>query len=118
MSDPYRTPLLPEFFNANSNQLCINFTQYKDYADANDDDDHDDEDVHDAAAGGAKDDMMMMTFVLNVYIVGILCFFGFIGNCASVIVLRRDKETSSDKNTTTTTNWLLQTLAAVDIFFL
>jgi len=125
MSDPHWTPLLPEFLNANSNQLCINFTQFKDYDGAHDDDDHDDEDVHDATANGrhgpaigARYDMVMMTFVLNVYIVGILCFFGFIGNCASVVVLRRDKETSSDKNTTTTTNWLLQTLAAVDIFFL
>lgn len=69
--------------------------------------------------------MMMMTFVryrfvINVCIVGTLCVVGLMGNCASVVVLRRDKEmstSSSDKNTSTT-NWLLQMLAAVDIFFL
>lgn len=50
--------------------------------------------------------------VVEVYVVGLLCLFGFVGNFLSIAVLCRDR----DKNNTT--NWLLQTLAVVDSFFL
>lgn len=50
--------------------------------------------------------------IVDVYLVGVLCTFGFIGNFLSIAVLCRDREKQN------TTNWLLQTLAVVDSFFL
>ena len=50
--------------------------------------------------------------VVNVFVVGILCLVGFVGNALSVAVLRRDRD---KKNTT---NWLLQTLAVADTLYL
>lgn len=50
--------------------------------------------------------------IVEVYVVGLLCLFGFVGNFLSIAVLCRDR----DKHNTT--NWLLQTLAVVDSFFL
>lgn len=55
---------------------------------------------------------VMYKIIMDVYIVGILCLAGFIGNILSIVVLNRDKEKQN------TTNWLLQTLAAVDIVYL
>lgn len=51
--------------------------------------------------------------VMNVYVVGALCCFGFVGNFASLLVLRHDKR---DANNATT--WLLQALAVADSFYL
>ncbi len=50
--------------------------------------------------------------IVDVYLVGVLCVMGFIGNALSIAVLYRDHE---KKNTT---NWLLQTLAVVDTLYL
>ena len=50
--------------------------------------------------------------VVNVFVVGILCLVGFVGNALSVAVLRKDRD---KKNTT---NWLLQTLAVADTLYL
>jgi len=50
--------------------------------------------------------------VVDVCIVGLLCLIGFIGNSLTFVILRGDR----DKNSTT--NWLLQTLAVVDIVYL
>lgn len=50
--------------------------------------------------------------IVDVYLVGVLCTFGFLGNFLSIAVLCRDREKQN------TTNWLLQTLAVVDSFFL
>jgi len=44
--------------------------------------------------------------------VGLLCLIGFVGNSLTFVILRSDR----DKNSTT--NWLLQTLAVVDIVYL
>ncbi|ELT97118.1 hypothetical protein CAPTEDRAFT_182197 [Capitella teleta] len=51
-------------------------------------------------------------FIVDVYVVGFLCLFGFIGNALSIAVLYRDRD---KKNTT---NWLLQTLAVGDTLYL
>uniref|UniRef100_X2B1Y7 G-protein coupled receptors family 1 profile domain-containing protein n=1 Tax=Capitella teleta TaxID=283909 RepID=X2B1Y7_CAPTE len=51
-------------------------------------------------------------FIVDVYVVGFLCLFGFIGNALSIAVLYRDR---GKKNTT---NWLLQTLAVGDTLYL
>ena len=53
-----------------------------------------------------------LTFAIDVYIVGGLCLFGFVGNGLSIAVLRRDHD---KKNAT---NWLLQTLAILDTAYL
>ena len=50
--------------------------------------------------------------VVNVFVVGILCLVGFVGNALSIAVLRKDRD---KKNTT---NWLLQTLAVADTLYL
>jgi len=50
--------------------------------------------------------------VIDVCIVGLLCLIGFVGNSLTFVILRGDR----DKNSTT--NWLLQTLAVVDIVYL
>lgn len=55
---------------------------------------------------------VMYKLIIDVYIVGVLCLAGFIGNIISIVVLNRDKEKQN------TTNWLLQTLAAVDTVYL
>ena len=54
----------------------------------------------------------LYSIIVNIYIVGFLCLVGFIGNALSIVVLNRDHD---KKNTT---NWLLQTLALVDTFYL
>lgn len=50
--------------------------------------------------------------IIDVFIVGLLCLIGFVGNSLTFVILRGDR----DKNSTT--NWLLQTLAVVDIVYL
>lgn len=50
--------------------------------------------------------------VIDVFLVGIICVVGFIGNALSIAVLKRDRD---KKNTT---NWLLQTLAFSDTLYL
>ena len=50
--------------------------------------------------------------VVNVFVVGVLCLVGFVGNALSIAVLRKDRD---KKNTT---NWLLQTLAVADTLYL
>ena len=55
---------------------------------------------------------VVFRLVVDVCVVGLLCLIGFIGNTLTFIILRGDR----DKNSTT--NWLLQTLAVVDILYL
>ena len=61
-------------------------------------------------------DSTMVTYrlVVDVYVVGILCVVGWVGNALSVAVLRRDRRRYKQG----TTNWLLQTLAIVDTTYL
>lgn len=49
---------------------------------------------------------------VNVYVLGVVCLLGLIGNVFAIIVLNRDDEKPK------TTRFLLQTLAAVDGFYL
>lgn len=58
------------------------------------------------------DSYILYRIIVDVYIVGTLCLFGFFGNALSIAVLYRDHD---KKNTT---NWLLQTLAVVDTLYL
>lgn len=51
--------------------------------------------------------------VVDVYVVGALCLFGFLGNAMLAAVLRADPDRHNN-----TTNWLLQSLAAVDTLYL
>ena len=50
--------------------------------------------------------------IIDVFLVGIICIVGFIGNALCIAVLRRDRERKN------TTNWLLQTLAFSDTLYL
>jgi hypothetical protein len=50
--------------------------------------------------------------LVDIFVVGLLCMIGFVGNGLTIIILRSDR----DKNSTT--NWLLQSLAVVDILYL
>jgi len=50
--------------------------------------------------------------VIDICIVGLLCLIGFVGNSLTFVILRGDRDKHS------TTNWLLQTLAVVDIVYL
>jgi len=50
--------------------------------------------------------------LVDVCIVGLLCLIGFVGNALTFVILRGDRDKHS------TTNWLLQTLAVVDIVYL
>jgi hypothetical protein len=50
--------------------------------------------------------------IVDIFVVGLLCLIGFVGNGLTIIILRSDR----DKNSTT--NWLLQSLAVVDILYL
>lgn len=50
--------------------------------------------------------------VIDVCLVGLLCLIGFVGNSLTFVILRGDRDKHS------TTNWLLQTLAVVDIVYL
>jgi neuropeptide Y receptor type 1 len=59
-----------------------------------------------------RQDIELFRFIVDVYVVGSLCLFGFIGNALSIAVLYRDHD---KKNTT---NWLLQTLAVGDTLYL
>ena len=56
--------------------------------------------------------LRLFRIAINVFVVGILCLVGFVGNALSVAVLRKDRD---KKNTT---NWLLQTLAVADTLYL
>lgn len=51
-------------------------------------------------------------FVIDVYVVGSVCLFGFLGNALTIVVLKRDSEKSNP------TSWLLQSLAIVDSAYL
>ena len=64
----------------------------------------------------SSSDSIMSTYrlVVDVYVVGILCVVGWVGNALSVAVLRRDRRRYKQG----TTNWLLQTLAIVDTIYL
>ena len=57
-------------------------------------------------------DCFMARVVIDVFLVGIICMVGFVGNAISLMVLRRDP----DKNNTA--NWLLQALACTDTLYL
>ena len=57
-------------------------------------------------------DFDMYKVVIDVYLVLVICAFGFVGNILTVAVLRRDNEA------TNTTNWLLQSLAFTDSIYL
>ena len=61
---------------------------------------------------GTPEGLRLFRIAINVFVVGILCLVGFVGNALSVAVLRRDRD---KKNTT---NWLLQTLAVADTMYL
>lgn len=67
--------------------------------------------VSKSAATTSSDDAVFR-IVVDICIVGLLCLIGFIGNSLTFVILRGDR----DKNSTT--NWLLQTLAVVDIVYL
>jgi len=72
----------------------------------------------DCQESGARSagDATMSTYrlIIDLYLVGVLCAAGWIGNALSVAVLRRDRRRSKHG----TTNWLLQTLAMVDSAFM
>src|SRR6218665_2736100 len=53
-------------------------------------------------------------FICHIYVITFLCFAGFLGNSVTIAVLRRDRDPQRQKST----NWLLETLAIVDIIFL
>jgi len=57
-------------------------------------------------------DDAVFRIVVDICIVGMLCLIGFIGNSLTFVILRGDRDKQS------TTNWLLQTLAVVDIVYL
>jgi len=65
----------------------------------------------DLSRSAATEDVVFR-IVIDVCIVGLLCLIGFVGNSLTFVILRGDR----DKNSTT--NWLLQTLAVVDIVYL
>ena len=50
--------------------------------------------------------------IIDVFVVGFLCAFGFVGNALTIAVLYRDHDRKN------TTNWLLQTLAVTDTLYL
>ena len=50
--------------------------------------------------------------ILDVAIVGLICLLGFVGNAMTIVILWSDQDKRSP------TNWLLQTLAVVDIVYL
>jgi len=53
--------------------------------------------------------------ILDVYVVSTLCLIGFIGNALTIAVLHRDR---LQDGSSTATNWLLRSLAAVDTIYL
>jgi len=55
---------------------------------------------------------VVFRIVIDICIVGLLCLIGFVGNSLTFVILRGDRDKHS------TTNWLLQTLAVVDIVYL
>ncbi len=61
---------------------------------------------------GMDDCYIQYRVIIDVFVVGVMCLIGFIGNAMSIVVLSRDQD---KKNTTT---WLLQTLAVVDTLYL
>ncbi len=65
-----------------------------------------------ASGSATPEGLRVFRIVVNVFVVGVLCSVGFIGNALSVAVLRKDRD---KKNTT---NWLLQTLAVADTLYL
>jgi len=68
---------------------------------------------HNAAGRRRTSSYASQRILLDVHIVGLLCFFGFVGNALTIAVLRRDWQDGSSA-----TNWLLRTLAGVDTFYL
>ena len=68
-------------------------------------------DVSKSAATTSVDDFVLRV-IIDICIVGLLCLIGFVGNSLTFIILRGDRDKHS------TTNWLLQTLAVVDIVYL
>lgn len=60
----------------------------------------------------SPDGLQLFRIIIDVFVVGLLCLVGFVGNALSIAVLRRDRD---KKNTT---NWLLQTLAVSDTLYL
>lgn len=63
-------------------------------------------------ASNSSETFVAYRLAVDVYLVAALCVAGLIGNALSIAVLRRDRDKPN------TTNWLLQTLAAVDIVYL
>lgn len=57
-------------------------------------------------------DLNRYNMAINVYVLGILCLLGILGNLLTIVVLNRDDEKPK------TTRFLLQTLATVDGFYL
>lgn len=55
---------------------------------------------------------VVFRIAIDVCVVGLLCLIGFVGNSLTFVILRVDRDKHS------TTNWLLQTLAVVDIVYL
>ena len=62
-----------------------------------------------AESGGYSKADIKYKMLAEVYVVLTLCIFGFIGNTMTIVVLRKDPDRA-----TSSTNWLLQTLALVD----
>jgi len=50
--------------------------------------------------------------IIDVVVVGLFCLLGFVGNSITIVILWSDQDKKS------TTNWLLQSLAVVDIVYL
>lgn len=66
-----------------------------------------------ATSGVWSDADIKYKMIADVYVMLTLCIFGFIGNAITIAVLRKDPD-----RITSPTNWLLQTLALVDIIYL
>lgn len=58
-----------------------------------------------AAAAGVSTAYVAFKLAVDVYLVGVLCVAGLLGNALSIAVLYRDRREDDKRNTT---NWLLQ----------
>lgn len=59
-----------------------------------------------------------LRFIVDVYVVGMLCIFGFVGNTLSIAVLRRDRLMGGRDAQNACTSCLLQALAGLNTVYL